>query len=102
MESIRDIILSAGWAYGRRRDRRRCIKRELKEELNLEIYPLEKIATTEGDVKDQVTHWWKCSIISGQIKKKNTEIADVGFFTKEQITSMKVWPATLLFFEKHI
>ena len=79
-----------------------ALKREFMEELGVEVEPLEEIAESLGDVKDQITYWWDCKLIDTNFKVKSDEIADVGFFTKEKIEKLKVWPATRDFFEKYI
>lgn len=76
--------------------------RELNEELGLQIKPIEKITTTGGDVKDQVTHWWRWEIVGGELHKNDLEIADANFFTQEQMKTMNIWPATKKFFEEFI
>ena len=78
------------------------LKREFMEELGVEIEPLEEVAQTPGDVKDQITYWWKCKLTDTNFKIKSDEIADVGFFTKEKIENLKIWPATKDFFERYI
>jgi 8-oxo-dGTP pyrophosphatase MutT (NUDIX family) len=75
------------------------LKRELIEELGVEIEVGEKIAETAGDVADQITSWWKCKILSGEFRPQDNEIANAGFFTREQMRNLKLWPATKKFFE---
>lgn len=78
-----------------------CLRRELKEELNLEINPQKEIAITAGDVEGQATHWWACNIAGGSFKKDKS-LSDVGFFPSEEIRKMNLWPATRNFFEEYI
>jgi len=78
------------------------IIREIKEELNLQIEPIRKLAETPGDVKDQNTHWWVCNLLSDKMEIDNTEIAEVGWFTREDMKTMQLWPATRDFFEKYV
>lgn len=75
--------------------------RELKEELGLEIQPVKQIDQTPGDVPDQTTYWWLCDIIDGEVRINSSEIAEVGFFTREQMAQMNCWPATKSFFVAH-
>lgn len=79
-----------------------ALSRELKEELNLQVLPDAKIAETPGDVKDQITHWWRCKIIGGELKHNTDELTDARFFTEEEIKSLRLWPATKKFFEDYI
>jgi len=83
-------------------DEKRALIREIKEELSLEVEPVKKIAETLGDIKDQITHWWVCNLLSNEIKIAEEEIAEVGWFTKEDMKIMQLWPATRNFFEKYI
>jgi len=75
--------------------------RELKEELNLNVKPINLLAQWEQDTPGEKAYWWKCKIISGNIKK-NYEILDYKYFSKEEIKNIKIWPATKKFFKKFI
>ncbi len=77
--------------------------REVQEELGIKITPIEKIAETPGDVKDQATHWWKCINGNNPITIDEKEISEIGWFTRNEILKhQKVWPATKKFFEQYI
>lgn len=76
--------------------------RELKEELNLDIKPIEFISTQNQDVNNEVADWWKCKIMGGKIIFNDGTIANYGYFNKEQVKNLKLWPATRKFFEKFI
>jgi len=75
--------------------------RELKEELNLDINPIKKIAETPGDVPGQTTYWWTCEA-RGDIKINTEEIAEAGYFTLEEMEKMNIWPANKQIFSKYI
>lgn len=75
--------------------------REVKEELNLDIVPMQRLAETPGDIEGQITYWWKCDLIKGDMKVAE-ELSDAKFFTKEEIILLPLWPATRTFFEKHL
>lgn len=75
--------------------------RELKEELNLDIEPIKLVTEWEQNTPGEIAYWWKCKIISGEIKN-NYEISDYKYFPKEEIRNIKIWPATKKFFEKYI
>ncbi len=79
-----------------------ALKREIKEELGLEVEPIEELAETQGDVQDQTTYWWSCSAKSIDMKIDKEEIADARFFTKSEISQLKLWPATKQFFDDYI
>lgn len=76
--------------------------RELKEELNLNISPITKIAETKADIKDQVTYWWECKAQSTDIKIQESEIANYGYFTENDMKNLKIWPETVSFFKNYI
>ena len=75
--------------------------RELKEELNLNIKPEKLLTKWEQDIKGEIAFWWECKVIGGKIKKCH-EIKDYGYFSKEEVRNLKLWPATMKYFEKHI
>jgi 8-oxo-dGTP diphosphatase len=75
--------------------------RELKEELNLDIKPVELFSEWEQDIPGEWAYWWKCKIVGGTIKKSE-EILDYKYFSPEEIKKLKLWPATRKFFEKFI
>lgn len=77
------------------------LKRELLEELGLTIEPIRQIAKTPGDIEGQETYWWECNIVRGEIVKSE-EIAEVGYFSKQEIEELSVWPATKAFFRDYI
>lgn len=76
--------------------------REIREELGLHAIPLRKIAETSGDETDRIVHWWACELEQGEMKIDDKEIAGIGWFKKDEIHAMQLWPATRNFFEKFI
>ena len=79
------------------------IIREIKEELGYDIEATERVAETMGDVKDQMTYWWLCKITGGELKIQKEEIADIKWFTEDEIRNeSKIWPATKKVFLKNI
>lgn len=79
-----------------------ALKREIKEELGLDVMGTEKIVDTDGDIKDQKTSWYFCEVNNFDFVVDNEELRDSGFFTKEEIEKMNIWPATKAIFEKYI
>ena len=79
----------------------KCLIREAKEELSLDIKPTKLISEWEQDIPGEKAVWWECLPLSEAIKKSN-EIAEVGWFSKEEIKNMELWPTTLKFFKKFI
>lgn len=80
-----------------------ALAREIREELGVIVNPINKLAETESDIKNQITHWWRCELDDGQkLVIDKTEIADAGWFTKKQMSKMDIWPATKKFFDEYI
>lgn len=75
-----------------------ALVREIKEELNLDILPKERIAETPGDIAGQTTFWWRCELI-GEAMQLSDEIIEAGFFSKQEMKDLPLWPATKSFFE---
>ena len=86
-------------------DEKTALSREIEEELGIKVIPLRKLATTPGDVKEQVTHWWLCDSLpeEASLTIKSEEVADARYFSSNEIKEgSKLWPATKKFFEKYI
>lgn len=79
-----------------------ALKREIKEELSLNVINAIKIADTEGDIKDQKTSWYVCDVDNYNFFLNKKELRDARFFTQLEMSSMNIWPATLEIFEKHV
>jgi NAD+ diphosphatase len=75
-----------------------ALKREIMEELGLIIEPIQKITESAGDVVGQLTHWWSCKVLGGDLKIDTKEITNASYFTKDQMKELNVWPATRKFF----
>lgn len=83
-------------------DEKVALTREIKEELSIDVVPVEKIAESPGDVPNQITHWWRCRLLAGDLAVDRSEIDEARWFTKEEMKEAKLWPATEAFFESHI
>ena len=79
-----------------------ALKREIWEELKLNIVNARKITDTAGDVKNQKTSWYICDVSHYKIIIDKEELNDAGFFTEQDMRSMNIWPATLYIFKKYI
>lgn len=78
-----------------------CLTREVKEELSLDIKPSKQISEWEQDIPGEKAVWWECVPLGKNIKETN-EIAKYGWFSKEEIKNMELWPSTFTFFKKFI
>jgi len=73
------------------------------EELGIKVKPLKRLATTPGDVKDQVTYWWECqSNLKGLTINKEKARKIIWMSKKEILEGEKIWPATKKFFKKFV
>ncbi|HBP00497.1 MAG: NTP pyrophosphohydrolase, Zn-finger domain protein [Candidatus Uhrbacteria bacterium GW2011_GWF2_41_16] len=79
-----------------------ALVREIKEELHLHVRPLRKVAETPGDVENQNTHWWICDALSEEMNVDQIELSGAGWFTKQDLKSLRLWPATESFFNTYI
>ncbi len=78
-----------------------ALVREIKEELNLDIKPIELLSEWEQDIPGETAYWWKCGVVGGKIKK-NYEIQNYRYFSAEELKNLKLWPATIKFFNKFV
>ncbi len=79
-----------------------ALKRELKEELKINLLNAKKITETKGDIENERVSWYFCKVENENFILNQEELKDGGFFTKEEMKKMKLWPATLKFFEKYV
>ena len=80
-------------------DEATALRRELKEELDLDVMPIIKMAETPGDVPNQVTHWWAAEVLSGPIRLDEKELRAAGWFTQTEMSHLTLWPATQHFLQ---
>jgi len=78
-----------------------ALSREIKEELGLKIDSAKLISKTKGDVLNQITYWYLCQTDSYNFRLDEHEIKDGGYYTKEEMQKMKIWPATIKIFKKY-
>jgi 8-oxo-dGTP pyrophosphatase MutT (NUDIX family) len=86
-------------------DKLSALKREINEELGLKVISAKKLTDTESEIneiKDQKISWYLCEVDSYDLTIDKTELKDAGFFTKEEMSSMPIWPSTLRVFKKYI
>ncbi|MDD2656601.1 MAG: NUDIX hydrolase [Patescibacteria group bacterium] len=80
-----------------------ALKREIKEELAIDLLKVEKITDEiESDIKDQKTIWYLCEVENHNFKFDKEELKDARFFTRKEMEEINLWPATKTFFEKYI
>lgn len=77
-----------------------ALLREIEEELGLKATISKRIAITPGDVPDQETHWYECTVEGDMMI--DSELRDVRYFTQNEIETGKVWPATQKVFRDYI
>ena len=79
-----------------------ALKREINEEVGLTVLEATYLTHTLGDIPNQITKWYRCEVDCYNLVIDNTELFDAGFFTQDQILSMKIWPTTLEILRKYI
>lgn len=83
-------------------DEQSTLVKKIKNEINLDVEPIRRIAKTPADIPDQVTYWWECQVKSGDLKIMDPLVADAKHFTLEQMKDLKICPATERFFNTYI
>ena len=78
------------------------LKREIREELDLEVTSATKLYTDISDVNNQKTAWYICETNNFDFKINYDELSDARFFTQSEIESINIWPATKKVFEDYI
>lgn len=79
----------------------KCLIRELKEELNLDIQPVKRISFWKQDIKGEIGDWWECRATKGKVKFSDKTIKSFKYFFPEEMKKLKLWPASRSFFEKY-
>ncbi len=79
-----------------------CLKRELQEELGLNLLAAKFITETSGDVKEQITAWYNCIVEDYNFSINESELAQADYFNLEDIKKLNLWPATKNFFSIYI
>ena len=70
-----------------------ALGREIKEELGVNLVGAKKITDDiKSDIKNQKTSWYLCKIDSFNFTVDHDELRDIGFFTEQEMKSMKIWP----------
>lgn len=77
-----------------------ALLREIEEELSLKATIIKHITITPGDVPDQETHWYECTV-EGDMTI-DPELRDARYFSQNEIETGKVWPATQKVFKDYI
>jgi NADH pyrophosphatase NudC (nudix superfamily) len=78
-----------------------ALKREIKEELGVSVKVIRLIRKIPADVPDVLVSWWECELESEEFKIKQDEIVNAGFFTKEEMKKLKLFPSTQEFFKNY-
>lgn len=101
-EDFKDCYYPPGGHLEEGEDEATALKREVKEELGIDVLPLKEIASDFGDVKDRFIHYWTCDYDDQPFIIQESEIADARFFSREEMSRIKLWPATKKFFDKYV
>lgn len=79
-----------------------ALKREIREELGVEVMTAIKLDTNLSDITNQKTSWYICETNNFDFKINYDELSDARFFTQSEMESMNIWPATKKVFEEYI
>ncbi|MDO8538020.1 MAG: NUDIX hydrolase [archaeon] len=79
-----------------------CLKREIKEEVKLEVINQKKIAESQSDIAGETIIWFDCKVANYDFKINKKEFTNGGFFSQKQMQNMNIWPATKQFFEEYV
>lgn len=77
-----------------------ALQREIQEELCLNAYMVRQITISPGDVRDQETYWYECTI-EGTMRM-DSSLRDARYFSRAEIENGKIWPATQKVFQNYI
>jgi 8-oxo-dGTP pyrophosphatase MutT (NUDIX family) len=66
-----------------------AIVRECFEEIGLSVQAYKKVADVEIDSGRTRLHWWLVSVLAGQAHLKNDEHTELGWFTLDEIATLK-------------
>jgi len=93
-----------GGSFEKGESKKQGIKREIKEELGLEIKVLgdKPIHIEKIDYKPGYFGFYKAKIIGEKLKLDKREIDDCGWFTTEEIKNLKLMKATKSFYKNKI
>jgi len=77
-----------------------AIKREMKEELGVEVIVGHEFPVSINDM-DERTYWFLCKIVEGT-PALTSGIKDLIWVTKTQMSTVPIWPSTLQFIEHNL
>lgn len=80
-------------------DERNSVKREVLEETNLIVRPMEKLWTAPADTKVNTVSFWLVEIVKDDEIRLNEESYEFGWFTLEEALKLKLYPGTEKFFK---
>jgi len=72
-----------------------ALVREIREEINLEVEPGEKLMTQTKRGGNLVLHCWSATIVSGEARPNPDEVADLRWMTPQEVRTLEgVLPGT--------
>lgn len=83
-------------------DEKEFLKSKVKDEVGLDVDPQDLIAETKSDIKGKNIKWYACRVIGGRFSIDFKRLIDAKFVTEDEMSQMKIWPATIKFFNKYI
>ena len=65
-----------------------AVAREVKEEIGLDIAPIKKVSETLTDTKLYRLHWWTTTVLSGEPRIMNHEVAEIKWLTRDELKAL--------------
>lgn len=66
-----------------------AVVREAREELGIEVRPIQKIASTPTNDGTVMLHWWKAEIVSGNPTINNNENEEIKWFSRDELRKLE-------------
>jgi 8-oxo-dGTP diphosphatase len=66
-----------------------ALRREMREELSVEVRPRQKVWECDTDDGDFRLHWWTAAINSGELRPEPSEIAETRWVTPEEFLELE-------------
>ena len=68
---------------------RQALRREVREEVALEIEPGEKVATIPTRDGRYLLHFWTCAVVAGEPRVSSEEVADLRWLTLAELARLQ-------------
>jgi 8-oxo-dGTP pyrophosphatase MutT (NUDIX family) len=66
-----------------------ALRREMREELGVDVGPVEKVWECDTDDGAFRLHWWAARIVSGELRPEPSEVAEAGWVTPAEFLELE-------------